>query len=152
LKEGASPYHGQAFPVQKIHKDVLIKEIERLCKLGVLEQQHYSEWASPSFIVPKKNNTVHFLSNFRKVNKRLIRKLFPIPKIGTVLQELKGFTFATALDLNMGYYTIRLDPDASKICTVIFPWGKYSYERLPMGIAGSPDFFQAKMMELIESL
>jgi hypothetical protein len=28
----------------------------------------------------------------------------------------------------MGYYTIRLDPDASRICTIIFPWGKYSYE------------------------
>ncbi len=48
-----------------------------------------------------------------------------------VLQELEGFTFATALDLKMGYYTIRLDPDASRICTVIFPWGKYSYQRLP---------------------
>ncbi len=68
------------------------------------------------------------------------------------MQELGGFTFATALDLNMGYYTIRLDPKASKICTIIFPWGKYSYKRLPMAIAGSPDFFQAKMMELLESL
>ncbi len=65
-------------------------------------------------------------------------------------QKLEGFTFAAALDLNMAYYTIRLDPDASKICTIIFPWGKYL--RLPMGIAGSPDFFQAKMMELMESL
>jgi hypothetical protein len=55
-------------------------------------------------------------------------------------------------DLNIGYYTIRLDPDASKICTIIFPWGKYSHQRLPMGIAGSPDFFQVKMMELMESL
>ena len=52
----------------------------------------------------------------------------------------------------MGYYTIRLDPDASKICTVIFPWGKYSYKRLPMGIAGSPDIFQEKMSELMETL
>ena len=52
----------------------------------------------------------------------------------------------------MGYNTIRLDPDSSKICTIIFPWGKYSYKRLPMGIAGSPDIFQAKMMELMESL
>jgi hypothetical protein len=52
----------------------------------------------------------------------------------------------------MGYYTIRLDPDASKICTIIFPWGKYSYKRLPMGIAGSPDIFQGKMSELMESL
>ncbi len=52
----------------------------------------------------------------------------------------------------MGYYTIRLDPDASKICTIMFPWGKYSYKRLPMGIAGSPDIFQGKMLELMESL
>jgi hypothetical protein len=58
-----------------------------------------------------------------------------------VLQELEGFSFATALDLNMGNYTIRLDPDASKICTIIFPWGKYSYKRLPMDIAGSLDKF-----------
>jgi hypothetical protein len=47
----------------------------------------------------------------------------PIPKISMVLQEIEGFSYATALDLNMGYYTIILDPDASKICTIIFPWG-----------------------------
>jgi hypothetical protein len=104
------------------------------------------------FIISKKNRTVCFLSNFWEVNKRLIRKPFPIPKISEVLQELEGFNFATALDLNMGYYTIRLDPDASRICTVIFPWGKYSYKRLPMGIAGSPDIFQSKMLELMEDL
>ena len=68
------------------------------------------------------------------------------------MKEIEGFTFATALDLNMGYYTIRLDPDASKICTIIFSWDKYSYLRLPMGIAGSPDILQAKMMDLMQSL
>ncbi len=68
------------------------------------------------------------------------------------MQEIEGFSFATALDLNMGYYTVRLDPDESKICTIIFPWGKYSYKQLPMGIAGSPDIFQGKMLELMESL
>ncbi len=60
--------------------------------------------------------------------------------------------FATALDLNMGYYTLRLDLDASKICTIIFHWRKYSYKQLPMGIAGSPDIFQGKMSELMEFL
>jgi hypothetical protein len=68
------------------------------------------------------------------------------------LQELQEFSFVTAFDLNMGYYTIRLDLDASKICTVIFPWGKYSYTQLPMGIADSPDIFQVKMSELMKSL
>ncbi len=121
-------------------------------ELGELERQPASEWASPLFIIPKKNRAVRFLSNFWEVNERLIRKPFPIPKISTVLQELEGFTFGMALDLNMGYYTIRLDPNASKICTIIFPWGKYSYKRLPLGIAGSPDIFQSKMLELMESL
>ena len=69
-----------------------------------------------------------------------------------MLQELEGFTFATALDLNMGNCTICLDPDASKMGTIIFPWGKYSYLRLPMGIAGSTDIFQAKMSERMVAL
>jgi hypothetical protein len=103
LKEGVSSYHGQAFSVPKIHKDAIIKEVERLCKLGLLERQPASEWALPSFIIPKKDRTVCFLSNFWEVNERLVRIPFPIPKISMVLQELEGFTFATALDLNMGY-------------------------------------------------
>jgi hypothetical protein len=152
LKEDTKPYHGRPFPVPKSCKETTIKVLNRLCDLGVLEFQPASEWASPSFIMPKKDYTVRFIRNFREVNKRLVRKPFPIPKNSTVLQELEGFTFATALDLNMGYYTIRLDPDASKICTIIFPWGKYSYLRLPMGIAGFPDIFQAKMSELMVAL
>ena len=131
LKDGVTPYHGRAFPIPKVHKEVIMKEIQRLCDLGVLEWQPSSEWAAPSFIQPKKNKTVCFLTNFREVNKRLVRKPFLIPKISSVLQELEGFTYATALDLNMGYYTISLDPEAAKICTIIFLWGKYSYKDYP---------------------
>jgi hypothetical protein len=152
LKEGAKPYHGRTFPIPHFHKETIMKEIKRLCELGVLEWQPLSEWAAPSFIQAKKNGTVRFLTDFRELNKRIVRKPFPLPKISTVLQELEGFTFATSLDLNMGYYTIRLDSDTSKICTIIFPWGKYSYKRLPMGVAGSPDIFQSKMSELMAAL
>ena len=92
------------------------------------------------------------ISDFREVNKRIATKPFPILKISTVLQELEGFTYATALDLNMGYYTIRLDPGASKICNIILPLGKCSHLQLPMGAACSPDIFQAKMSELVATL
>ncbi len=44
------------------------------------------------------------ISDFRELNKRIVKKRYPIPKISTILQELEGFTYATALDLNMGYY------------------------------------------------
>eukprot|EP00957_Ditylum_brightwellii_P121114 9237430-Ditylum_brightwellii.AAC.1 len=65
------------------------------------------------------------------------------------MQKLQGFMYATALDLNMGYYTICLDPDAQRICTLILPWGKYHYLRLPMGLSCAPDSFQEKMSELM---
>jgi hypothetical protein len=51
----------------------------------------------------------------------------------------------------MGYYTLRLDPTAAEMCTIIFPWGKYSYKRLPMGFGGSADIFQARMKDLMAS-
>ena len=152
LKEGIRPYHGKAYPVPHIHKDTLKKEVDRLVEIGVLKRIEDSEYASPCFIIPKKNKTVRFLTDFREVNKRLVRHPWPIPKIQTILQELEGFRWATSLDLNMGYYTIRLDPDSQKICTVILPWGKYAYLRLPMGIAGSPDIFQEKMSNLMANL
>jgi hypothetical protein len=43
---------------QKIHKDTIIKEVERLCEQGVLERQPASVWALPSFIIPKKEPTL----------------------------------------------------------------------------------------------
>ncbi len=79
----------------------------------------------PTFKIPKR--TTIYASIFGEHNKWIERKPFPIPKINNILQELQGFTYATALDLNMGYFSIRLDPDASKICTIIMLWGKYSY-------------------------
>jgi hypothetical protein len=65
-----------------------MKEVERLCKLGVLERQPASEWALPSFIIPKKDRTICFLSDFQEVNKRLVRTPCPTPKISMVLQEI----------------------------------------------------------------
>jgi hypothetical protein len=52
----------------------------------------------------------------------------------------------------MGYYTVRLDPMVSEMCTIIFPWGKYSYKRLPIGFGGSANIFQAQIMDLVASL
>ena len=146
------PKHHKPFPVPKIHEVTLQNELVRLCKIGVLRKCSDSTWASPTFIIPKKNGTVRFISDFRYVNKCLIRKPYPIPKIADVLQKLEGVKFATSLDLNMGYFTVRLDPDSQKICTIITPWGKYQYLRLPMGVNVSPDIFQEKMSILMDGL
>ena len=98
----------------------LKKDIQRLCNLGVLKWRADSKWALPTFIIPK--SQIHMgCQQFQGNNKQIVRKPFLLAKISPGLQELEGVTYATALDLNMGYYTIRLDPDASKICSIILP-------------------------------
>jgi Reverse transcriptase (RNA-dependent DNA polymerase) len=66
--------------------------------------------------------------------------------------KLEGFQFATSLDLNMGYYHIELSPSSKRLCTIVLPWGKYEYQRLPMGLCNSPDIFQEKMSNLMQGL
>ena len=61
--------------------------------------------------------------------------------------KLEGFTYATSLDLNIGYYHINLTPNSKKLCTIVLPWDKYEYQKLPMGLCNSPDIFQEKMNE-----
>jgi hypothetical protein len=63
-----------------------------------------------------------------------------------MIRSMEGFTFASVLDLNIGYYHIKLvadsdaDADANsntpKLFIIVFPWymEKYKYKRLPMGI------------------
>jgi hypothetical protein len=71
-----------------------------------------------------------------------------------MIRSIEGFTFASELDLNMGYYHIKLNSDAQKLCTIVFPWntGKYKYKRLPMGIKIAPDVFQNVMCKLVQDM
>jgi hypothetical protein len=80
LKEGMKPYHGRPYPIPHKHKAVLMKEIKRLCNIRVLEWQPSSQCASPTFIVPKKDSTVRTISDFRKLNKHVVRKSYPYPQ------------------------------------------------------------------------
>jgi hypothetical protein len=152
LKDDAKPYHAKAFPIPRIHVDTLKKEVDRLCEIGVLKRVNRSEWAAPTFIIPKKNGSVRFISDFRELNKRIKRKPFPIPNIQDLLLNLEGFQYATSLDLNMGYYHIELNPTSKRYCTIVLPFGKFEYQRLPMGLCNSPDIFQEKVSELMAGL
>ena len=125
LKPGTIVYHGRAFLIPHIHLETPKKEVARLVKLGVLVEQPFSQWGAPTFIILKKNDQVRVISDFREVNKWVIWTPYPIPKISTMLQDMEGFTYVTSLDLNMGYYTIRIDPDGQRICTIVLPRGKY---------------------------
>jgi dihydroorotate dehydrogenase len=73
-----------------------------------------------------------------------------------MIRSMEEFTFVSALDLNMGYYHIKIDhvADDQKLCTIVFPWhmGKYKYKRLPMGIKIAPDDFENVMSKLVQDM
>jgi transposase InsO family protein/exonuclease VII small subunit len=146
------PYHAKPYPIPHSQEKKLREEVERLVKYGVLRKINRSEWACPMFVITKPDGSLRSLADLRELNKRIKRKPFPIPKITDMLQKLEGFSYATSLDLNMGYYHIELTPDSSRLCTIVLPWGKYEYRKLPMGLCNSPDIFQEKMSELMAGL
>jgi transposase InsO family protein len=152
LKPNAKPFHGRAFPVPKIHEQLLKDEVNRVVGLGVLKKVNNSEWASPSFGIPKKNGEIRFVSDFRRLNQQIVRHPFPLPSIPETIRNIDGFTYCSTIDVSMGFWCILLDKRSQRLCTIILPWGKYSYVRLPMGLSVSPDIYQEKMASLFEDM
>ena len=65
-------------------------------------------------------------------------------KIREMILNLEGFQYAISLDLNMGYYYIRISKYGSNLCTIILTWRKYKFKRLSMGIRDSTDISKRK--------
>ena len=137
------------YPVPRVHKYVFINEVQRLCQLGVLKKVNISEYIAPT-LIQQKHGTVHFLSDFRKLNQQIRRKPFTITKIQDMMLNLEGFTHAPSLDLNMISYCIYLLHGEEHLCTIVLPWKKYEYRKLPMGICNRTDIFQEKISELFK--
>jgi len=158
LVGGATPYHCQRpMSIPHAHCSTLKKEIDCLVSIGVLEEvdgNTAGPWCSPSFIIPKKDGTVRFIADYREVNRRIVRKQWPMPHIADLLQDIGRHYYASALDLSMGSYHFKLDKKLQDMSTFVLPWGLYKYKRPPMpkGLSISPDLFQANMQMLLADL
>jgi hypothetical protein len=76
LQPDAKPHHDRPYRIPQVHRETFRKELERLCQIGVMRQRHEgSEWGTPCFLIPKKNGTVRFLTDFRKLNSKIKRKI-----------------------------------------------------------------------------
>jgi hypothetical protein len=56
IDPNAKPVHSRPYPVSQIHLKTFKKDLDHLVRIGILAAQQESEWASPSFIIPKRKN------------------------------------------------------------------------------------------------
>jgi len=152
LKEGATPRSCRPYPVPRHQHAVFKEELQRLCKEGVLSPCGASHWLFPTFLIPKKDGRVRWISDFRQLNELIKRRVYNLPKIQDILTRRHGYKFFTKIDISMHYYTFELDDASKELCTICTPFGNYRYNRLPMGVSQSPDVAQEIMEDLFRHI
>ena len=69
-----------------------------------------------------------------------------------VLPELKDAKIFSKLDVREAYWHARLDEPSRKLTTMITPFGRYMWKRLPFGLKVSSEIFQRKIDEVLGNL
>ena len=152
LIPGAKPIYQSPYPVSFKRKALFQRELNNMIADGVFTRIGESEWGFPSFIIPKKDGRVRWLSDFRKLNKLIVRKPFPLPKIQDILQQRGKYTYFTKIDLSMMFYCFELSERSKRICVISTEENNYSYNRLPMGVKISPDVAQRFMVDMLQGI
>ena len=111
-----------------------------------------SPFASPVILVPKKDGSIRFCVDYRKLNAITVRDVYPLPRIDdswTVLNTGKVFT---SLDLSSGYWQIPMAPEDKHKTAFVTDRGLFEFNVMPFGLTNAPATFQRFMDAVLAGL
>ena len=107
-----------------------------------------SAWSSPVCLVRKKDGTVRWCVDYRKLNDVTIKDAYPLPRIDMCLEHLQSAKYFSTLDLQSGYWQIEVDSKDREKTAFITKYGLFEYNKMPFGVCNGPSTFQ-RCMELV---
>ena len=108
-------------------------------------QPSFSEWSSPTLVVPKKNGKLHLCMDYRALNDVTLKDAYPLPRIDEMVDHLHGSRYFTSIDLTSRYWQFEVHPDDQSKTAFATPRGLFEWRVLPFGLTGAPGFFQRAM-------
>ena len=130
--------------VSPVERETIDRLTQEMLEAGVCSDSN-SPWASPVVLVKKKDGSVRFCVDYRRLNTVTVRDVYPLPRIDDCLSALGGNKYFSTLDLVSGYWQIDMAEKDKAKTAFITPSGLFEFNVLPFGLTNAPATFQRYM-------
>ena len=149
LKPNPKIYRHQEYQLQGDRAEAMKKLLAEFIERGWIEFSG-SEWASPAFILPKKEKGEwRLVVDYRGLNEQTEHDSYSLPLIDTMLQKQQKKRIFRVLDLKRGYHQMPLHLDSRPCTAMSTPLGPMQWKVVPMGAKNGKAAFQRMMEDLL---
>ena len=127
------------------------KHLAKMIEIGVI-QPSQSAWASAPVLIRKKDGSVRWCLDYRKLNQLTRKDAFPLPLISDCLDALAENKFMSTLDMASGYWQIQVHPEDRDKTAFITKYGLFEFVRMPFGLTNAPSTFQRAINLVLRGL